>query len=354
MVLEESLTDFGYDVQVCSDGSQAWDALTQGDPPELAVLDWMMPGMDGPEICTRFRESDNPLATYFILITVKGGREDMITGLQAGADDYIKKPVDTEELRARLRVGQRLVELQRQQVEQETERYVRQLEQTVEELRESRERIVVAQEEVRRAIAEELHGHIQTQMCLLYLRLTNVQKKMDSSVEEAKAELVEIADELDNLRENDVRQISHRLHPGMIKLGLGAGLMSLRDQYERSIPVELDIAQEVSDLEPPGSSSIPFNVRLGLYRVVEEALGNVIKHSGAGQAAVKLWISDSASNLCLSVEDNGGGFVLSEQNRRSLGLATIRDHMGAIGGSFEMVSSPGEGADSLAFALTPQ
>ena len=145
------------------------------------------------------------------------------------------------------------------------------------------------------------------------------------------------------LRENDVRQISHRLHPGMIKLGLGAGLMSLRDQYERSIPVELDIAQEVSDLEPPGSSSIPFNVRLGLYRVVEEALGNVIKHSGAGQAAVKLWISDSASNLCLSVEDNGGGFVLSEQNRRSLGLATIRDHMGAIGGSFEMVSSPGEG-----------
>jgi DNA-binding response OmpR family regulator len=343
MVLQETLVGFGYEVVACSDGSQAWDALHQENPPELAVLDWMMPGVDGVELCRRVRQSASPSSIYIILLTIKGRREDVIEGLHAGADDYVTKPFDAEEFRARVRVGQRIVELQRQRLEQATARYVQQLERTVEELRESRARLVVAQEEVRRAIAEELHGNVQTHMCILYMKLQDIQSRMADSPPEIQSELAQITDELDNLRENEIRQLSHRLHPGIIRMGLAAGLRSLRDQYERHIPIALEIDEQVSALEPAGGSNIPFNIRLGLYRVAEEALGNVVKHSGAGRARVRLAMSDSGNTLRLSIEDNGRGFAPDAERKPSLGLATIQDYMGAIGGVFELDTAPGMG-----------
>ena len=342
LVLEESLANLDCDIVVCSDGAEAWDILCQQDPPELAILDWMMPGMDGPEISRRLRKSENPLSTYVILLTVRRGKQDKIEGLQAGADDYITKPVDFDELRARIRVGQRLVELQRQQVEQETAYYVEQLEQAVEELQKSRSRVVAAQEEVRRAIAEELHGHVQTQMAIQYFKLQDIQDKLPESPEDAKAALAEVAEELDNLRENTIRQISHRLHPSVIRLSLTAGLQSLRDQCEESVSIELDLADELQELEPAGGSSIPLDLRLGFYRVAEEALGNVIKHAKATKVTVRLWTT-AEGKLCLLIEDNGKGFVPEETKGRSLGLVTIMDYIGAIRGTFEVDSAPGKG-----------
>lgn len=111
-LLEKMLTQWGYKVVVCSDGLEAWQALQQKEAPPLAILDWMMPHLDGVEICRRVRLSPSLQATYLLLLTARGRREDLVEGLQAGADDYISKPFDREELRLRLQVGRRVAELQ--------------------------------------------------------------------------------------------------------------------------------------------------------------------------------------------------------------------------------------------------
>lgn len=111
-MLEATLARWGYEVVITSDGEAAWEALQQPDAPGIAILDWMMPGLDGVEVCRRLRARQRGDATYVILLTAKGNTADVVSGLQAGADDYVVKPFDREELRARLQAGIRIVTLQ--------------------------------------------------------------------------------------------------------------------------------------------------------------------------------------------------------------------------------------------------
>jgi phosphoserine phosphatase RsbU/P len=111
-LLEATLIKWGYEVVVACDGIAAWELLQSGEPPPLAILDWMMPGLDGLQLCRKIRGIVTPTPPYLILLTAKGRREDIIIGLQAGANDYVTKPFDHEELRARIQVGVRIVELQ--------------------------------------------------------------------------------------------------------------------------------------------------------------------------------------------------------------------------------------------------
>jgi len=111
-MLSAILRKWGFDPVVTKDGNGAWAALQQPDAPQLILLDRNMPGMDGLEVCRRLRniESSNP--PYVILLTARGETGDIVNGLEAGANDYFTKPYDSEELRARIKVGQRMVELQ--------------------------------------------------------------------------------------------------------------------------------------------------------------------------------------------------------------------------------------------------
>ena len=111
-VLHKSLEQWGYEAVVCEDGTHAWELLESADRPQIAVLDWMMPGLDGPEICRRVRASARSHQPYLILLTGRTRMEDVVTGLKAGADDYLTKPVNREELEARLGVAVRVVKLQ--------------------------------------------------------------------------------------------------------------------------------------------------------------------------------------------------------------------------------------------------
>ena len=102
---------WNYDVIALENGLDAWKALQQEDAPQMAILDWMMPGMDGVELCRRIHGRVGPYK-YVLLLTAKGRKEDIVAGLEAGADDYLVKPFEGTELRARMRAGQRILELQ--------------------------------------------------------------------------------------------------------------------------------------------------------------------------------------------------------------------------------------------------
>lgn len=111
-LLEATLVKWEYEVITTTDGLQAFDVLSQPDAPSLAVLDWMMPGMDGAEVCRRARSLGADRLLYIILLTAKGRKEDIVQGLTAGADDYVIKPFDRSELKARINVGERILRLQ--------------------------------------------------------------------------------------------------------------------------------------------------------------------------------------------------------------------------------------------------
>jgi len=111
-ILARTLRRWDFAPTVTANGADAWEQLRTGTGPTLAILDWMMPALDGPEVCRRVR-AELPLANmYLILVTAREGRADIVAGLDAGADDYVIKPFDAEELRARIAVGVRVLTLQ--------------------------------------------------------------------------------------------------------------------------------------------------------------------------------------------------------------------------------------------------
>ncbi len=113
-LLQATLKKWGYEVVETRDGDEAWAALSKPDAPKMVILDWMMPGLSGPEICRKLRETPHTQSTYALLLTAKGGKEALVEGLQAGADDYIPKPFDRAELKARVHVGARMIQIQRE------------------------------------------------------------------------------------------------------------------------------------------------------------------------------------------------------------------------------------------------
>jgi DNA-binding response OmpR family regulator len=111
-LLQAALVKWGYEVIVTTNGKEAWEALQQPGAPSLLVLDWLMPETDGVEVCRQARETAALKSAYIILLTSRGSKEDIVQGLEAGADDYVTKPFDHGELRARVQVGSRVVQLQ--------------------------------------------------------------------------------------------------------------------------------------------------------------------------------------------------------------------------------------------------
>ena len=113
-LLERNLSNWGFQVTTAEDGESAVRVLESENAPPLAIIDWMMPKLDGLEVCRRIRALTGRPYVYLVLLTAKSHKEEIATGLEAGADDYVIKPFDPDELRARLKVGQRVVELERQ------------------------------------------------------------------------------------------------------------------------------------------------------------------------------------------------------------------------------------------------
>jgi len=110
-VLEKTLVNWGHEVVAACDGTDAWQVLQTDVAPKLAIIDWMMPGMEGAEICRRIRAKGNDPYTYVLMLTSKREQIDVVAGLQSGADDYLCKPFDPQELKVRVNTGSRILQL---------------------------------------------------------------------------------------------------------------------------------------------------------------------------------------------------------------------------------------------------
>jgi diguanylate cyclase (GGDEF)-like protein len=119
-VMQTSLQQWGYEVTTVEDGTAAWNVLKERNAPPLAILDWVMPGLDGIDLCRLIRANSDTPFIYVILLTGKSTKQDVVNGIASGADDFISKPFDPHELQVRLRTGRRIVEMQRALLEQAT------------------------------------------------------------------------------------------------------------------------------------------------------------------------------------------------------------------------------------------
>ncbi len=209
----------------------------------------------------------------------------------------------------------------------------------VKELKLSRQRVNQAAEQVRQKIAEDMHGGLQTKLFKVWHKLSQLTNRAESG-NNVRTELEESCAELENIREKEVRGLSHRLHPLNVKIGLMVAIYSLLDNFPKSIKLNLKVDEAIETLDDLQSNEFPMELRLNIYRILEEALLNVQKHADA--SLVNIVIAQKESNIYLKVRDNGKGFNVSTVTR-GLGLHSIEDRVDLLEGKWYLESFSGKG-----------
>ncbi|PKO04566.1 MAG: hypothetical protein CVU41_16105 [Chloroflexi bacterium HGW-Chloroflexi-3] len=308
-----------YCVETAQNGKEALakaDALT----PDLVLLDVMMPGMDGFEVCRRLRSDHRLGEVPIIILTALDDRASLLRGLESGADDFLTKPVDGQELRTRVRTIVRL------------NRY-RTLLQQRESLREMAEHVVTAQEQERQRISRELHDDLGQTLTALILNLRKTQKSIDPANQVLHDQLGGLITDT-NEAISKVRSLAQGLRPPMLDaLGINQALTNYCDEFSQrmNIPINVQIDKAldgVSDLHS-----------IVLYRVLQEALTNITKHAQATEVWVELASDEGALNL--TVQDNGQGMRRVESD--GIGILGMKERLALIGGELILQSTLGNG-----------
>jgi signal transduction histidine kinase len=200
--------------------------------------------------------------------------------------------------------------------------------------------LIAAEERTRRDVAEMLHGRVQTRLLVAWHRLSQCGQLLESDPAQVRALLQQVAQEIDRVREEDVRNVSHLLHPGIINVGLLPALHSLLAQTRQLMSVTFTAAPEVVALDNPAENGIHPDVRLVVYRVLEEALANAYRHGKA--TAVTVTLALAGRRLRLQVSDNGCGFAPADRPA-GIGFQSIAARAGQVGGAWQVQSSPEAG-----------
>jgi signal transduction histidine kinase len=212
------------------------------------------------------------------------------------------------------------------------------------EAQRSRQRIVIAQETLRKEIAQEIHGSVQNRLIFLVLRLKQLQEVIEP--ESAAAELADLREKFEELLEHEIRSIVHQLYPYILRRGFVPALQSLGDQFESVIPIELDLDQDLVRRGRADRNLIPEQAKLAAYRIAEEALTNVVKHANATNVSVRLE-AHSGEWFKLTVRDDGQGFTHDESSE-GMGIVGMRDYAESIGGECVIQCAPGKGTKVIA------
>jgi PAS domain S-box-containing protein len=213
-----------------------------------------------------------------------------------------------------------------------------------EELQLSRQRMLAVQESVRRDIAQQIHGSVQNRLIILLHRLAELERGAGN--QESAEELGDLRQKLSDLLDTEVRSISHRLYPSILRRGLVAALQSLGDQFEAAMEIEMSLDEELARAERTTPNLIVEQVRLAAYRIAEEALTNAVKHAKASRVTIELSRS-SEGWLDLIVRNDARGFDVAGAPA-GMGILMMQDYAEVAGGRCTIHSGPGVGTEVIA------
>lgn len=209
------------------------------------------------------------------------------------------------------------------------------------ELQAARELLWSQEEEMHRKTAEFLQSRVQSKLLVVGHHLDEAEKWLKTDPERGRRELEIAQSQIEEVREKDVRLVSHLLHPTAISFGLGPAVQSLAPEYAHHFRVVIDMKPEVAALDDVIANSIPEGVRLAAYRVLAEALGNVRVHAQATEVRIEL-SQTPTGDLAMAIADNGRGFDPGAMTP-GLGLRTMAARLAECGGSLAWESQPGAG-----------
>ncbi|HYG57778.1 MAG TPA: ATP-binding protein, partial [Symbiobacteriaceae bacterium] len=215
------------------------------------------------------------------------------------------------------------------------------LSEQVAELQAARELLSAQEEEMHRKTAEFLQSRVQSKLLVVGHHLDEARKWLQTAPEKGRRELETAQSQIEDIRENDVRLVSHLLHPTVISLGLGTAVRSLASEFSQQLHVVIDMKPEVAALDSVAGSSIPERVRLAAYRVLAETLGNARAHAQATAVRIRLSLTPTG-DLAIEVADDGIGFDPGSITT-GLGLRTMAARLAECDGSLACDSRPGKG-----------
>ncbi len=320
--LESTLDGQGYEITSADNGLTA---LKKADElmPDLILLDVMMPFMDGFEVCRRIRATPKLAEVPIIILTALDDRDSRLLGIESGADDFLSKPVDRQELRLRVSTIVRL------------NRYRTLLTQR-ENLRQMAARVVTVQEEERKRLSRELHDDLGQALIAHVLNLRSLQMEFPMQDELLSKKLDALITDT-NQTINKMRLLAQDMRPTLLDT---LGLRSAMETYcrEFSLRSSLPIIFEV-DANIPEMSDV---YSITLYRTLQETLTNVIKHSKAKQVWVELTVDER--QIVLTIQDNGSGFSMEEDSStKGIGITGLRERLTLVGGELVISSSAAKG-----------
>jgi len=306
-----------YQLELATNGFEAVE-IAERIKPDLILLDVMMPAMDGFEVCRRIRSAPQLAEVPIIILTALDDRDSLMAGIESGADDFLTKPVNRQELIARVRTITRL------------NRYRTLMEQR-ESLREIAERVVIAQEEERKRISRDLHDDLGQLLTTQLLELRKLQEEVSSPGKILYARLHMLHEQTNEIFQTIYRLAQDLRPPALDTLGLKLALKNYCTEFTRrtQIPVIFEVDQEIPEL--------PDIHNITLYRTLQEALTNIIKHAQASQAWVELSLEEN--HITLTVQDNGQGFDPNQVQSNGIGLSGLRERLTLVGGNLQISSN---------------
>lgn len=316
----------GYQLVTAENGPEALRLASQ-IRPDVILLDVMMPAMDGFEVCRHIRATPELAEVPIVLLTALDDHASLLKGLEAGADDFLSKPIERKELLIRVRTITRL------------NRY-RTLAEQREKLSDMAQRVVTAQEEERLRISRELHDDLGQALTTHLLAIRNLQSDLSIPV-------VTLFENLENLYQQSyeifvkIRRLAHDLRPPVLDtLGLKRSLETYCHEFTNR--THLPITLEIDPVLPEFIDV--YNIIL--YRVLQESLTNIAKHAQASRVWVELNVEDNSINL--TVQDNGRGLQHAES--KGIGITGMQERLSLVGGKF-LLHSPSEGGTILSASL---
>ncbi len=220
------------------------------------------------------------------------------------------------------------------------------------ELQRSRQLIIQATETLRREIAELLHGRVQSHLLVAWHRLGQAVQLLDHDVDAARALIAQVREEIDQIREREVREASHALHPAIINVGLVPAVRSLCSRFADHMAVTLAVDPALEARDASLDEPLPPPLRLAAYRVIEEGLTNAYRHGAASRVQIMLQLSDD-ERLTITVRDNGRGCD-PKRIQAGIGLSSVAGHVDLFGGTWALESTVGGGATLTAILPLPR